>query len=262
MTEKNVSFFSADGTPLHGIVATPPDTPKGAVVLAHGITVEKNEGGFYTRLAEVLATRRWQSLRFDFRGHGESGGRPQDMTIEGEINDLSAAVDLLRQSGWNKVGIVGTSFGAGVAVFHAQRRRETVSRLALLAPVLDYRRTFLTPETEWAKEWFTAAAFKRAEIVGTLDLDGFLLGLKLLEELRRLSPADVLLSLNVPTLIVHGTDDSMVPYSVAKEVAAKYEHGRFLAVYGADHGLEGFEETIFSEVSQWVTRNRLHPTGA
>jgi len=252
MQEDIIKFSSKDGTILLGILAEPKIPPKGGVVLAHGITAEKNEDGFYNRLAEALAERGFQSLRFDFRGHGASAGIPKEMTIHGEVQDLSAAVDQLRKLGWRRVAIVGTSFGGGVAVLYSEHHQKVISCLTLLCPVLDYKRTFLNPETEWTKEWFVPQAFNKAEKTGFLDLDGFHLGRKLLEEFKALNPAEVLLKLEVPTLLVHGTEDTMVPYIVSKNVGPKYPHRVFVPVEGADHGFEGFEDKVFPKVWQWI----------
>jgi len=250
--EKKVRFKSSDRTLLHGILTEPSGKAKGKVLLAHGITVEKNEGGFYSNLAQLLCQNDLNVLRFDFRGHGESGGKPQEMTIRGEIDDLSAAVAFLRATSPQRIVIVGTSFGAGISVLYTSRNPQIVSSLILLCPVLDYERTFLRPETEWAQEWFSPKAQLQAKKTGILNLDGFPLGKALLSEFKRNNPGKVLLTLDVPTLIIHGTDDSMVPYRVAHYYGSRYPHGRFLPIRGADHGFEGFEKKVYSEVIQWI----------
>lgn len=255
MKEKTVWFKSIDGVSLCGILASPNKESKGTVILTHGITVEKNEGGFYRRLAKLLAENQLTSLRFDFRGHGESSGKLWEMTIKGEINDLSAAISLLKAEGYKKIAIVGTSFGAGIAVLYAKKRQSTISSLTLLCPVLDYKRTFLEPETEWAQEWFTPEAISKAKQTGKFNLDRFELGNALLEEFHRYKPAEALLKLTVPTLIVHGTEDSMVPYSVAQYYGRKYRKGKFLSIKEADHGFEGFEGKVFPKVVKWILDN-------
>lgn len=255
MKGKKVWFKSDNGISLYGLLASPNKESKGAVILAHGITVEKNEGGFYRRLANLLAKNQLTSLRFDFRGHGDSSGEFSKITIKGEINDLSAAVNLLKAIGYKKIAIVGTSFGASVAVLYAKRKPATISSLTLLCPVLDYKRTFLEPETEWAQQWFTQKAISKAKQTGKLNLDGFHLGYNLLQEFRRFKPGETLLTLNIPTLIVHGKEDSMVPYEVAQYYGKKYQKGNFLSIQNADHGFEGYENKVFPEVVKWILRN-------
>ena len=255
MKQKRVWFKSRDGINLCGILTSSNIEPKGGVILAHGITVEKNEGGFYQRLANLLAKNCLTSLRFDFRGHGDSSGKSSEMTIKGEIDDLWAAITFLRDKKYKKIAIVGTSFGAGIAVLYTKMRPAAISSLILLCPVLDYKMTFLKPETEWAQEWFTPQAISKAKLTGKFNLDGFQLGYELLKEFRRYKPAETLLKLTIPTMIMHGTEDSMVPYSVAQYYGRKYRKGKFVSIKGADHGFKGFEKKVFSEVIKWILEN-------
>lgn len=250
-----ILFKSKDGINLCGLLTSPGKNSKGAVILSHGITVEKNEAGFYTKLAKLLAENDLTSLRFDFRGHGESSGKSWEMTIKGEIYDLEAAVKVLQSKGFKKIALIGTSFGAGIVTLYARRYPSMVSSIALLCPVLDYKRTFLEPETEWAQEWFTPETISNAAKTGKLNLDGFQLGNDLLKEFRRFKPAETLLKLKVPALIIHGTGDSMVPYSVAKYYGERYHRGTFLPIKGADHGFEGFEKRVYTEVAKWILKH-------
>ncbi|HUZ36208.1 MAG TPA: alpha/beta fold hydrolase [Streptosporangiaceae bacterium] len=56
------------------------------------------------------------SLRFDFRAHGESEGRQEDLTIAGVVNDIRAAVKQVREAaGSGPVNLIGASFGGGIA---------------------------------------------------------------------------------------------------------------------------------------------------
>jgi hypothetical protein len=52
-------------------------------------------GGFFARLALGLAAAGVASLRFDFRAHGVSEGRQEDVTLAGIVNDILAAVGQL-----------------------------------------------------------------------------------------------------------------------------------------------------------------------
>lgn len=253
MKEETVYFESKDGISLCGILTHPNNKSKGSVILTHGITVEKNEGNFYKRLARKLASANLMSLRFDFRGHGDSNGKSYEMTIKGEVRDLTSAVNfLLKKTGDKHAAIIGTSFGGGIAVLYTAKHPKRVSILTLLCPVIDYKRTFLQPETEWAKEWFSREAFAKAKKTGRLNLDGFKLGHKLLAEFSRLNPGQTLLKLRVPTLIVHGTDDSYVPFEPSKKYGLQYRYGKFVPIKGADHGFQGFEKQVYATVTKWI----------
>ena len=87
-----VAFRSPDGLQLRGTLVIPTATPTSVTVLVHGGGVTRDEGGFLTRLAEGTAANGIASLRFDLRGHGESEGRQEDLTISGILMDIRAAV--------------------------------------------------------------------------------------------------------------------------------------------------------------------------
>jgi uncharacterized protein len=80
-----------DGLHLVGSLVRP-DGADQAAVLVHGGGMTREEGGFFARLATGLADAGIASLRFDVRGHGESEGRQEDLTIAGVLADIRAAV--------------------------------------------------------------------------------------------------------------------------------------------------------------------------
>ncbi|GAA1400168.1 hypothetical protein GCM10009613_56780 [Pseudonocardia kongjuensis] len=130
------TFRSLDGTRLVGDLVAPPGARRG-VVLVHGGGVDRHEAGFFDRLADGLGEAGVASLRFDLRGHGESDGRPEELTLAGAGNDVSAAADeLAGRLPVDRVGVVGASFSGGVCAVFAARRPDRVDRLVLLNPLL------------------------------------------------------------------------------------------------------------------------------
>lgn len=256
MSEERVSFESGDRVALSGIYRESEGGPRAGIVLAHGIMVDKDFGGFYPALAAELARTGFASLRFDFRGHGESGGAPEAMTIEGEVKDLGAAVRFLRTRRLPRVGIVGTSLGAAIAVLCAARARRPPFALVLLSSILDFRRAFLHPETPWAKERFTPRALAEAHASGILSLGGFRLGAALLREFETVSPAEVLGNLALPVLIVHGDGDPIAPFRAALDASGANPRVRFVRVQSTGHYFEGSEAHVFRQVSAWLEARR------
>jgi len=86
-----------DGLHLAGTLVTPDGTPDRVVVLVHGGGVTREEGGFFTRLAGGLAEADIASMRYDLRGHGESEGRQEEMTLCAHLNDIRVALVHVRQ---------------------------------------------------------------------------------------------------------------------------------------------------------------------
>ena len=242
MREKKIQFRTADGYRITGLLAEI-SQPRGWVVMLHGITENKDEyGGYYKDLAEALNSRGLGTLRIDFRGHGESSGTSMDISVLGDVLDIEASLDQLSGEGDLPLAFIATSFGAGPAILAAHPRRAYVRCLTLIAPVLDYARTFLAPETPWAEQWFGAKAEKAIKQTGYFTLEKFKLSPKLLEEFRYIRPLDFLRESGIPSLIIHGDRDSMVPYGVSADAATKQASLALHTLKDADHGFSHFED--------------------
>ncbi|MFD4433272.1 alpha/beta hydrolase, partial [Nocardia sp. NPDC058497] len=213
---------SADGIELEAVAhRSTAGTSRGAVLLAHGITVDLDEGGgMFVRLAEQLVAAGFDVLRFSFRGHGNSAGTPRGVTVAGECLDLQAAVEEIRMQFPGPLSIVAASFGAVATAISLPWLADSLHRLVLWNPVLDLNHTFLEPELDWGKENFSADQQKRLETNGYLVVDGiFELGRVLFYEFARYRPLDHFANSKVRALIVHGDRDSAVSYEIAAEAA-------------------------------------------
>jgi len=91
-------FFINEGQRLYGMVhSSEGEGIRPGVVLYHGFTGHKMETHcIFVKLARELAAAGLHVLRFDFRGSGESEGRFEDMTLDSEISDARAALEIGR----------------------------------------------------------------------------------------------------------------------------------------------------------------------
>jgi uncharacterized protein len=139
-----------------------------AVLLLHGFASDRHEvGRLYAKLADALAGRSIASLRIDFRGWGESPGDMADTTAAGQIEDARLALQALRGDHSvhpERIGLVGFSLGASIAMHTAADHDSSVRSLVLWSATHTLRDTFMA---EMGAESFAAAA--RAGIV-TVDL--------------------------------------------------------------------------------------------
>lgn len=253
------SFSSIDGIALDTYAHRPATAAcEGAVVLAHGISADLDEGGMYRRLGNRLAAHGFGVLRFSFRGHGRSGGTARGMTIAGEMLDITAAIDQARAWFDGPLAVVASSFGAVSALETARFTHPDL--LVLWNPILDLRRTFIDPELPWGRENFGPDAWLHADESGYLLLDGeFEVGRVLLDELRRYEPESALAAMAVPTLVVHGDHDSYVSYDIAR--AAAESHGcPFHTVRGSDHGFDSdeHEDEAIDVTVTWLREQIAH----
>jgi len=119
---ESVSFPSPDGPPLHGwFFPAATAAAHGTVVHCHG-----NAGNISGHFEHVywLPARGWNLLCFDYRGYGESPGRP---SRRGTIDDAHAAVDFALRRGagrGERVVLFGQSIGGSVAIVVAAERHD------------------------------------------------------------------------------------------------------------------------------------------
>jgi alpha-beta hydrolase superfamily lysophospholipase len=249
--EEKLTFASSDGIELVGILQTPKTPTNKCVVLCHGITVDKDEGGIFVELAEKLVEKGLAVFRFDFRGHGESGGRSMDMTISGEQKDLEAAVKRMEEKGYAKFGILGASFAGGAVCFYTAEHEKKVKALVLWNALIDYAiRT--TPTTEWGKKYLGQPAIDRVHKLGYTEMGNsfFRVGKKLFDEMALLEPWKALVDLGTPTLFVHGNKDNDIDYHDSVKYSLLMKNAQLEIIRGAGHGFgdehkqEAIEKTV------------------
>jgi len=131
MSFERVRFRATDGVWLSGWKITAA-LGRPWVIFCHGLGANRSD---LLELAANLFTRRFNLLLFDFRGHGESGGRGTTFGCH-EQRDLEGALAYLGtqpEVGDRPYGAVGVSMGASVALAVAARD-ERLHALALAEP--------------------------------------------------------------------------------------------------------------------------------
>lgn len=241
--EERISLESIDGIALDAVVhSAQTQSSMGAIIQAHGITADMNEGGMFVRLAEALANAGFDVLRFSFRGHGSSGGTQCGMTIAGEMLDLQSAIEYVKERFNKPLSIVAASFGAVSTCLSLTFIQNKLKSLALWNPVLDLRRTFIKPELPWAKESFNPEGFQQLLSQGYLLLDGeFKIGRVLYEEMKNYNPFTYFVESEIPSMIVHGDKDSYISYDISKKASKKHSNCEFFTIKDSDHGFDGRE---------------------
>lgn len=241
---KKIFFNSVDGTKLCGVWHYPEIKTDKVIILAHGITVDKDELGIFIQLANTLCDNGFVVFRFDFRGSGESDGKSIDITINKEIEDLTAAVNFVCKF-YKRIGILGASFGGGIAALYVEKNQDKIFTLCLWNPVLDYNHCFLNPTTEWLKnrniKMFDDIKAKDWTTIGSRN---FIVGKKLFDEMVDKFPGKKLQKIKIPTIILHGDHDTHVPYTDSKIYSNNFCD--LVTIKGSDHG---FQKPPFNQIA-------------
>ncbi len=115
--------FKSDGLDLVGILHTPEGLKAGerrpAIMILHGFGTNK-DGATPVEATKIIEALGYVVLRFDMRGCGESGGEKAFILCQDQVRDTQAAATYLQglpQVDPKRIGVLGHSFGAAVAVY-------------------------------------------------------------------------------------------------------------------------------------------------
>jgi len=223
-----VSFPSRRGdVALRGWYLRPAgDGPFATIIFVHGLGSNR-ASDHALDLAAELQRSGFAVLLFDLRAHGESGGERVSAGYH-ERSDVLGAYDFARSRGSGAVGLVGFSFGAGIALLAAadEPRIAAVvadSAFADAGDLIAQETARKTPIPEWLVPAFLPAARVIAQRLHGIDLD-------------EVAPEEAVRRLAYPVLLAHGDLDERVPLGHGERVFAAAPEGSYLwTVTGAGH---------------------------
>ena len=233
------------------------------VILIHGWPMS-NEMWEYQ--IETLVENNFRVIAYDRRGFGKSSQPWNGYDYDTMTDDLRAIID---QLGLENVTLVGFSMGGGEVIRYFSRYGgKNVSKAILVSAVPPFMlQTDDNPDGAPQEEFDKMAEAMRDDRIGFLDDFGktfFGVGLlnkplstPLLEYYRMLcvfaSPRATLqcatafattdfrnemAALNVPTLIIHGEEDKIVPIGISSDKSAQLiPNSRYIVYEGSPHGL-------------------------
>lgn len=231
---------TADSIRLNARLAVP-SSPLAALVLCHGLTTDCDEHGAFTALRDLALRARLAVARFDFRGHGSSGGTNEHLRLAGlRKNDVDAVLALIDEQLGPELPIVpvGLSFGGAPAV-HAAATRSPCAGLVLWYAVVDYDWNYgLDSPTPFTAQMRAAAnpdrdpAWSAMPVLGT---DWFF-PTALMSEISDDQTAKTLAALTVPVLAYHGSRDTFVDPTPIRHLATRQPNIKLRIARGAGHG--------------------------
>jgi len=263
------TFRSLEGLHLAGTLVRPDGPTDRAIVLVHGGGVTREEGGFFTRLADGVGEVGVASLRFDLRGHGDSEGKQEELTLSAVLNDIRVALAHIRETTHAQhVSLLGASFGGGICGYYAAKRADEIARLVMLNPQFNYKLRTIDSRPYWSNDYLSEEAARQLNEQGYIQFTPTLRhGRPIFNEVFWLQPHTVLSEIAAPTLIVHGTKDTFVPVESSREAMRQFtaDH-KLVEVEGAQHGFavhddpqylnpqsQEWQAFVIRTVTDWIT---------
>jgi hypothetical protein len=249
--EETVTFYDAAGHRTAAILANPAGQTGGIAVLCHGFLSGKNSTTNKT-LTRMLTERGIATFRFDFFGQGDSQGPFEELTNTVAVGQTLAALELVRQKGYPRIGLMGSSFGGLVAILTAAQRSE-LACLALKCPVVDFAEEL---RLEFGEE--EMARWKATDTVPNImgGTERIPLRYAFYEDCLRQIAYEPARSITAPTVIVQGEQDEHVPLHQSRRLYEALRVEKHLEMLpGADHQFTKREDfaRMATVIADWLT---------
>lgn len=241
--EEKIYFKHPLGVKLCGVIDNPSENKATPIIIfAHGFTSHKNSKS-YTKILNNLHEANISTFRIDLFGHGESGGDFSEITITKGKDSILAAIKYLKDKGYSKIGLLGSSFG-GISSIMACSETDDLFCLALKSPVSDWLKIAFPKQDGVLKKW------KKDGFINYESEDSSpRLKYEIVEDAKNNIAFDVAHKIKIPTLIVHGNKDDVVPYEDSVKLSKLLPNAALHTVNGTNHHYSVSPEH-FEEMSQ------------
>lgn len=234
-----------NGKSIYGIISKPTVKPQnhkasktrhGVAIISHGFNGTHHSGKDYFKMLNDLG---YAVYTFDFpcgSVNSQSDNNTMEMSITDEKEALKEIVAYFRKQkdvDKKKIVLIGESQGGLVSALAASELKKQVSNLVLIFPA------FCIPDN-WNER------YPRVEDIPEVsEIWGVKLGKKFMMDIRPMKPFETIGSYKGRVLIVHGTDDKVVPLDYSKRALETYQNATLKIINKAGHGFNP-EERILS----------------
>jgi Dipeptidyl aminopeptidases/acylaminoacyl-peptidases len=199
------------------------------VICSHGYNGNEE---IFESLVNALSPKGYVIYRLNFCGGSntsKSSGKTTEMSLFTEKDELNLVIDAAKKWDFvdtNNIYLLGESQG-GVVTNMIANSRSDIKGIVLWYPAFsipDMVRNMLLP-----------AANNPEKIPETITLMGMLLGKVYYLGVKDYYPYKDMNNINYKVLIVHGTNDTVIPLSVSEEAQKVYKNCELVKIQGANH---------------------------
>ncbi len=258
---QSIYYRARDGVRIPAYLTLPADVAERRgmplVVLVHGGPHGSRDSIGFDYWASFLASRGYAVLQANYRGSGgygraweEAGYRQWGGLMQTDVDD---GVDALRRAGLidpSRVCIVGASYGGYAALAGATLTPDLYSCAVSVAGVSDLPEFLRTFEAEHGSDGIGGDFWRRS--IGARDEDR--------ARIREVSPVFLADRVQIPILLMHGTNDTVVPIEQSRRMRealrAVGKNVQYVELTGDDHWLSDATTRIqvLSEIEIFLAR--------
>ena len=174
------------------------------VILMHGLMMTK-ECDLIKMIASKLQEKGIASIRFDFEGHGQSGGELEEMTVPKEIIDAMRIFEYALSLDYiENISLLGHSQGGVVAgMLAGELGTENIKSLVLMAPAAILKDGALSGDT-------LGLHFDPHKIPKFISYEEYRIGREYFETAQKLPIYETTAHFKGPACIIQGKADEVV----------------------------------------------------
>jgi len=270
--KKNIVLQSPHGRPfLTDVFYIENNQKKPVVIFSHGFAGFKDWGAF-NLMARAFAEAGFVFVKHNFSHDGTTIDQPTEFADQEafgnnnftkELDDLGVVIDWVcsetfpvakNEVNTDQIYLIGHSRGGGIVTLKAGEDPR-VKKVAPWNSVNEFGKYWKKEEMEKIKNdgviYVTNSRTKQSlPIYWQMYEDYF-------AHLKRLYIPDVVKSLTIPMIIIHGTNDETVPFSAAQEMKEWKPDAELVAIEGANHVFGArhpwAEDTMPADLNKAVT---------
>lgn len=239
IAQKELIIKQKNGKSIYGIVSNPDTKGKhGVAIISHGFNGTHHFGKDYFKTLNDLG---YAVYSFDFpcgSVNSKSDNNTMNMSVSDEKDALKEIVAYFQKQkdvDKNKIVLIGESQGGLVSALAASELKKQVSNLVLIYPAL------CIPDN-WNER------YPRVEDIPEVsEIWGVKLGKKFMMDIRNMKPFDIIGNYKGNVLIVHGTDDKVVPVDYSKRAQQTYQNAELKIIEKAGHGFNPRERFLSNQ---------------
>lgn len=245
---EKVLFENSRGHKIHGTFNSAGSDA--CIVMAHGLTDNRNVGGYFVEAAQSLNNLGYNVLRFDFTGRGDTEG---ELTLEKGIEDMKSAIDFVEEKDMERIGLYGYSMGGVISLKCIDSRIET---LFLSSPVTARFELPLHPLSTWLTKVFGKVPDINIDRKRKIEW----VNRELTQNLLDVDQEKVLAEIDIPVKIVHGDRDFIVNVEKSMKASEKIENCDLEIIDGMGHTYRGnYRKMVVDEARKFFRKEMPKP---